>query len=267
MGLVTCHKNGVRYVRLANKVALITGAGSGIGKATATLFAKEGAKISVADLDEKGGKATVNVIKNAGGEAIFTKCDVTNEADVRATVDRTVEAYGKIDILFNNAGVEYVCSIFDTDEENWNRIMNINAKGVFLCTKHVAAVMKKNRSGSIINAGSVAGLVATPLNVAYCASKGAVVMMTKAMAIELAPFGIRVNATCPASIVTPLMDREIAAYGKPREVSEKEVIGAHPIGRMGNPEEVAYAALYLASDDSSFVTGSNLMVDGGYTAQ
>jgi len=144
--------------------------------------------------------------------------------------------------------------------------MDINVKGVFYCAKHAVPLMKKNGGGAIINAGSIAGVISTPMNIAYCASKGAVVNMTRAMAVEFAPFKIRVNATCPAGIMTPMMDREIDAYGKPREQSMREWQAAHPIGRMGSAEEVAKAVLFLACDDSSFTTGSLLMVDGGYTA-
>lgn len=252
--------------KLSNKVAVITGGGSGIGRATCKLFASEGARVVVGDIDEKGGNETVELIKKAGGEAIFVRCDVTKESDVKQLFDKSVSAYGQVDVLFSNAGIEMVRTIDTTTEADWNRTMDINVKGVFYCAKHAVPIMKKNGGGSIINAGSIAGVIATPMNIAYCASKGAVVNMTRTMAVEFAPFKIRVNATCPAGIITPMMNREIDAYGKPREQSMREWEAAHPIGRMGSPEEVAKAVLFLASDESSFTTGALLMVDGGYTA-
>jgi NAD(P)-dependent dehydrogenase (short-subunit alcohol dehydrogenase family) len=253
--------------KLTGKVAVITGGSSGIGRATCLLFASEGAKVVLGDLDEKGGNETVEMIKKAGGQATFTRCDVTKESDVKDLFEKAVAAYGTVDVLFSNAGIEMVRTVDTTTEADWNRIMDINVKGVFYCAKHAVPIMKKNAAGgSIINAGSIAGVISTPMNIAYCASKGAVVNMTRAMAVEFAPFKIRVNATCPAGIITPMMNREIEAYGKPREQSMREWVAAHPIGRMGGPEEVAKAVLFLASDDSSFTTGSLLMVDGGYTA-
>jgi NAD(P)-dependent dehydrogenase (short-subunit alcohol dehydrogenase family) len=254
-------------LRLEGKVAVVTGASSGIGRATSLLFGEEGARVVASDIEEKGGAETVNMIKTKGGDATFVRANVANEADVKNLFDKAVEAYRKVDVLFANAGIEMIRSISTTTDNDWNRIMDINVKGVFLCGKYAAQIMMKNGGGVIINAGSIAGLVATPMNIAYCTSKGAVLMMTKAMAVELAPYKIRVNATCPAAIQTPMMKREIESYGKPEEQAKKEWIQAHPIGRMGEPEEVARAVLFLASDESSFTTGSFLMVDGGYTAQ
>jgi len=252
--------------KLSGRVAVITGAGSGIGRATCLLFAREGAKVVAADIDEKSGSETVELITKAGGKTTFARCDVTKESDIKQLFEKAVSTYGKVDILFSNAGIEMVRTIDTTTEIDWNRIMDINVKGVFYCAKYAVPIMKKNGGGSIINAGSIAGVISTPMNIAYCASKGAVVNMTRAMAVEFAPFKIRVNATCPAGIMTPMMDREINAYGKPREQSMREWQAAHPIGRMGSAEEVAKAVLFLASDESSFTTGSLLMVDGGYTA-
>jgi len=255
-------------MKLAGKVALVTGAGSGIGRETARLFSSEGAKVVISDLDEEGGMETLKLIQESGGEATFAKCDVTNEDEVQQLFQHTRATCGKLDILFNNAGTILIKRLVDTEEHDWDQIMDVNAKGVFLCTKHAVPFIRENeQGGSIINSGSTGGLIGSPLFVAYCASKGAVVSMTRAMAVELAPFRIRVNVVCPGAIDTPMLEKTLPNLGMPMEEARKVWTASHPLQRIGSPMDVARAVLYFASDDSSYVTGSILAIDGGYTAK
>ena len=253
-------------MRLANKVAIITGAGAGIGQATAILFAKEGAKVVVADLDQTVGEETVGIIKEEGGDAIFVKVDVSKAADVKEMVKTTVETYGKLDILVNNAGIYLQADAVETAEEDWDRILAVNLKGVFLCTKYCIPEMIKGGGGSIVNIGSEAGIVGIGDQVAYNVSKSGVISLTKSTAIDFAPHNIRVNCVCPGRTLTPLVEKVIAEAeypeGKRRVLSEDR-----PLKRMGRPEEIAAGVLYLASDESLYATGSILSIDGGYTAQ
>lgn len=254
-------------MRLEKKVALITGAGQGIGRATAILFAKEGARIAVVDFDAKLGKETGELIRNNGGDAIFIKADVSKAEEAKKMIDSCVEKYGRLDILFNNAGIvkggKSNDNILELTEEDWDRIMNVNVKGVFLgCKYAVPQMIKQGGGGSIINAGSVAGMVARSGQLGYSTSKGAVVNMTRQLALDLAKYKIRVNATCPGFIDTPLVKSMTASQPEMRRTWESW----HALNRFGTPEEVAYAALYLASDESTFVTGSTLAVDGGFTS-
>lgn len=250
---------------LDGKVALITGGGSGIGKASALAFARKGAKLVVVDVDAESGQATVSEIESAGGQAIFVRADVTSSAEVRAMIDRTIEVYGRLDCAFNNAGIEgnVGVPIADYDEDNWDRVIDINLKGVWLCMKYELAQMLKQGSGSIVNTASVAGLVGGTFGAAYYASKHGVVGLSKAAAIENGKSGIRVNAVCPGVIRTEMAERII----KDDQDIESAVTSQHPLGRLGMPEEVAETVVWLCSDAASFVTGQALAVDGGFVAQ
>ncbi len=249
-------------MRLADKVALITGGASGIGRATALLFAREGAAISVVDLDEAGGQAVAQTIVNEGGQAIFLCCDVSQAADCQRAVRQTVEELGSLDIVFNNAGIIRRASVLETSEEEWDRVMAVNVKSVFLLSKYAIPVMAQAGSGVIINTASGWGLVGGRKAAAYCASKGAVVLLTKAMALDHAGRNIRVNCICPGDTDTPMLRGEARQLGESDEHFLAEAAD-RPLQRIGQPEDIAQAALYLASDASSFVTGTALVVDGG----
>jgi len=247
--------------KLDGKVALITGSGSGIGRATALLFAEEGAKVVVADFVMEGGKETVRMIKEAGGEATFVEADVRRAADVRTMIQKTLDAYGRIDILYNNAGVQGKWVFAgDTPDEEWDRIIDTNLKGVFLGSKYVLPVMLEQGGGVIINTASTAGIVGLPGLPVYCASKAGVIQFTRTMALEYADRNIRVNCICPGGIATPM-----SAPPPPGEAGPV-FRQPQPMRRFGDPVEIAKAALYLASQDSAFVTGTALTVDGGWTA-
>jgi meso-butanediol dehydrogenase/(S,S)-butanediol dehydrogenase/diacetyl reductase len=249
-------------MRLKDKVVIITGGGSGIGRAAAELFAQEGAKVVVADYRPDAGQAAVQAVKGSGREAIFVHVDVSDGDQVQKMVQTALDTYGGIDILFNNAGILLLGTVLETDEEDWNRLMSINLNGVFLCSKAVIPHMIKRGGGSIINTSSSTGAHDAAGNaVAYIASKGAVTLLTRAMAIDHAQDNVRVNAIAPGPTDTPML----------RDNLSTEELGAFaatfPMKRLGRPEELAYAALFLASDETSFVTGAILAVDGGQTAQ
>ncbi|KAM3096559.1 SDR family oxidoreductase [Phormidesmis sp. 146-12] len=248
---------------LKDKVALVTGGTSGIGRATAIAYAQQQAKVVVGRrMDE--GEETVRLIQEAGGEAIFVQADVTKEADVQAMVDKAVGVFGRLDIAFNNAGtVSENPSLIEQTEAEYDRIMNVNVKGVWLSMKYEIAQMLKQGSGSIVNTASTGGVVAFPSVPLYTASKHAVVGLTKAAALQYAKAGIRINVVAPAVIETDMFE---AATGGQDE-AKAYITGLHPIGRIGTPLEVANAVLFLSSDMASFTTGETLMVDGGYVAQ
>jgi len=247
---------------LQNKVALITGGASGIGKATALLLAREGASIVIGDLNRDAGEAAAQEIVGAGGRAIFVSANVTSADDGRRLVDRTIGEFGKVNILFNNAGIIRRAAITELGEDDWDRVMDVNVKSIYLLSREVIPVMVKAGGGSIINTASGWGISAGPKAAVYCASKGAVVLLTKAMAIDHGPQNIRVNCICPGDTDTAMLRNEAQQLG---EVTEKFLAASaqRPLGRMGKPEEIAQAVLYLASDASSFVTGTALVVDGG----
>ncbi|HIN05027.1 MAG TPA: glucose 1-dehydrogenase [Dehalococcoidia bacterium] len=249
-------------MRLEGKVALISGGARGMGATEAKMFAREGAMVVIGDVLEEEGRQTEAEINETGGECLFVKLDVTSEAEWQMAVATAVARFGKLDILVNNAGIFRGNRVEDTTSEEWDQVMDINAKGVFLGTKHSIPEMRKAGGGSIVNISSVAGLVGNPYSSAYNASKGAVRLLTKSTAIQYAKDGIRANSIHPGVIVTP-MTQDVVNDPSFREFR----LAANPISRLGQPADIAYGALYLASDESSFVTGSELVIDGGWTAQ
>ncbi|MGH3984175.1 MAG: SDR family NAD(P)-dependent oxidoreductase [Pseudonocardiaceae bacterium] len=254
--------------QLEGKVALITGAGSGIGRAAAQRFAAEGCAVAVVDMAASAAEETADKIVADGGRAIACPANVTVDTEVRVAVARTVETFGSLEVLYNNAGVNSSGSVADASEEDWDRCFAVNVKGTFLCSRAAVAHLAASGSGAIVNQASVAALVGVPNFAAYCAAKGAVVALTRSMAIDLAPRGIRVNAICPGTVFTPLMEPMLRARGDgDMEVGLARTVVKYPIGRLGTPEEIASAALFLASAGASFLTGSILAADGGMTAQ
>jgi NAD(P)-dependent dehydrogenase (short-subunit alcohol dehydrogenase family) len=250
--------------KLDGKVAIVTGAASGIGRATALLFAAEGAKVTVADWDDSKGNQVAEEIVQSGGHAIFAKVDVSSPDDVQRMVETTVSEMGRVDVIFNNAGVEgEVAPTADCTLENFDRVIAINLKGVFLGMKYSIPEMLKNGGGVIINTASVAGIVGFQGIPAYCASKGGVIQLTKTAALEYAKQGIRANVICPGVIATPMVDRFIQTSAGIKEALEAQ----EPVGRFGTAEEVASLALFLACDDSAFCTGAPFVVDGGFIAE
>ncbi len=255
-------------MRLNGKVALISGGAHGVkgemmgfGGASAWLFVQEGASVVLGDIAVEDGERTAAQIRDEGGEALFVKLDVTSAEDWRAAVQATLSSFGRLDVLVNNAGTGGGPKVEDTTEEIWDGAMNVNAKGVFLGTKHAIPAMRKVGGGSIINISSIYGIVGSPGSTGYHAAKGAIRMFTKAAAIQYAGENIRVNSVHPGFVATPFTG------GFRSEERRAWVIGQTPMGRLGSPEEIAHGIVYLASDESSYVTGSELVIDGGMTAQ
>ena len=250
-------------MELRSKVAVVTGGTSGIGRETAILFAKAGAKVVVAGRRELEGEETIDLVRSGGGDGLFVKTDVALAADVEALVNKTVEKFGRLDIAFNNAGIEgSLIPIAEQSEEDWDRTIDINLKGTWLCLKYeIQQMLKQGSGGAIVNMASVAGLIGSAGFATYCASKHGVIGLTKSAALETARQGIRINAVCPAVIETPMGER---IFGGPE--IRPYAIGLHPIGRFGTPMEVAEGVLWMCSDRASFMTGQSLVLDGGFMA-
>ncbi len=252
-------------MRLQDKVCLITGAGGGMGRVAATLFAREGARVAVADVAADAGRETVALIEAAGGEAMFLPCNVAKEAEVVAAMAALTDRWGRLDVLYNNAGIMMAAdhSVLDTDEAVWDQTFAVNVKGISFCCKHGIPHMLRQGSGSIINIASFVGLVGCSVpQDAYTASKGAVISLTRSLAVQFAPRGIRTNAICPGPIETPLMTEWLLRDEEARRVR----LARNPTGRFGRPEDIAYLALYLASDESAWTNGAIMMADGGITS-
>jgi NAD(P)-dependent dehydrogenase (short-subunit alcohol dehydrogenase family) len=255
---MTTNGNG----NFTGKVAFVTGAGGGIGRATALAFARAGAHVALADVSEPNLQETVHLIEERGGRALGIRCDVTRAEEVKGALDRTIEAFGRLDFAFNNAGIEQPLKpAADLTEMEWDRIVDINLRGVFLCMKHEIPLMLKQGGGAIVNTSSGAGVKGIAGQAAYCAAKFGIVGLTKAAALDYAPQNLRINAVCPGIIETPMMDRFSGGTPEGRE----RVIAQEPIGRMGRPEEIAAAVAWLCSDSAAFVIGHALVVDGGQT--
>ena len=247
---------------LEGKVALVTGGAMGIGRTTALVFAREGARVVVVDIVTEGGEETVQLIKEAGGDALFVKCDVTNAKDVEAMVIKAVDTYGRLDCAFNNAGIAIPGTTVECSEEDWDRVLSVNLKGVWLCMKYEISQMLTQGGGVIVNTSSVGGLVGTPGIAAYTASKHGVVGLTRTAALEHVTAGIRVNAVCPGSVPTPMLD-PVVNHPELKAMLESK----HPMGRFATTEEIAEAVIWLCSDRASYVTGVAFPVDGAVTAQ
>ncbi len=256
---------------IKDKVVVLTGAASGIGRTTAILFAKEGARQALSDIDEDGGKETLEQVKKAGGDAFFIKCDVTKGTDVKKMVEKTLEVYSKIDILINNAGVVRVGQIEDMSEEEYDLLLNSNLKGPYFCCHYIVPLLKKQKSGVIINVTSVAAWIGQVNHALYCSTKHGLRGMTKALALDLAPYNVRVNSVSPGATDTPMLVGDVTTQAKDRgvdyETVKREFEEEGVMGRWADPMEISKGILFLASDDSSYMTGADLLLDGGWTAQ
>lgn len=254
--------------RLADKVAIITGGASGIGRATCQVFAEEGAKVALVDRNEAAGRAAAEELAAAGGAVRFFPCDISREDSVRGMVDAVVADFGRIDVLVNNAAV-FVLSGVEASVEQWRQTLDVNVMGTALVSKHVVPVMRRGGGGAIVNLGSISSFIAQPQFVTYNVTKAAVSQMTRCMALDLAPDKIRVNAVCPGTVWTPIVESRSRADGLDRAAAEIDPNygGACMLNRMAEPREIAKAILFLASDEASYITAENLMVDGGYVAK
>lgn len=247
--------------RLQDKAVFVTGAASGMGRAIAQVFAREGARVAVVDRDADRGDETACLINDAGGRAVFLRADVTSEEDVREAVNATLEEFGRLDVLVNDAGIVVMGGAVNTSVEDWDRIHAINLRGAFLCAKHTIPHMQRQGGGAIVNVASIGGLVALPVHAAYNAAKAGLVGLTRQIAIDYGPSNIRVNCVCPTATDTPLI-RAAGANDK----NLKALADMHPLRRLSRPEDVAYAALFLASEEAQCITGAVLPVDAGWTA-
>lgn len=254
--------------RVEGKTAIVTGGALGLGRAIALMLAREGANVVVTDVKEREGVAVAEEIVAGGGKAAFVRHDVAHEAEWRSVIDIALDRFGRLDILVNNAGVALSASVEDTSLEQWRWLQSINSDGVFIGTQQAIAAMKRTGGGSIINLSSIEGLIGDSNLAAYNASKGAVRIFTKSAALHCAKagYGIRVNSVHPGYIWTPMVEAYLAAQPDP-EAAKAAIAALHPIGRLGEPDDIAHGVLYLASDESKFVTGAELVIDGGYTAQ
>jgi NAD(P)-dependent dehydrogenase (short-subunit alcohol dehydrogenase family) len=252
-------------MRLVNKIIIITGSGSGIGRSSALLFAKEGATVVVNDLDTEKGTETVNEIQAAGGSAIFIQADVTDPDAVKALVDHVIEEYGRVDVLFNNAGISGVGALHEVEPDVWDRVMKVNTRGVYLPSKYVLPHMMERKAGVIINMSSCVAEIGLARRAVYSASKGAILALTKSMQVDYASYNIRVNAILPGTILTPFVENYLKTSYDDPEVAYEALKKRQLSGEMGKPEDVAFAALFLASDESRFMMGSPLYIDGGAT--
>ena len=250
--------------RLENKIAIITGGGDGLGQASAVLFAKEGASVVVVDMDPARGMKTVDMIKNQNGEAMFVEVDISKEDSVKKMVGKVVDAYGRIDILVNSAGIFIEATAINTTVEDWDKIMAVNLRGIFLGCKYVIPEMIKAGKGSIVNIGSEAGITGWENATAYAASKGGVVNMTRCLALDFAKHNIRANCVCPGTTETPMFKKALELAPDPAKA--RRFFESRPLLRVGRPEEIAAGILYLASDESLYATGAILSIDGGKTA-
>jgi NAD(P)-dependent dehydrogenase (short-subunit alcohol dehydrogenase family) len=247
-------------MRLRNKVAVITGSGGAIGSVTAKKYAKEGAKVLVTDINVEGGQQTVKEIKRKGGEALFIKADIAKVSECEKIINSAFNSFGRIDVLFNNAGIELVKMMHEYTEEDYDRVVDINLKGSFFCTRYALPEMMKQGGGCIINMGSIAAFMGFEKIPSYCAAKGALVNLTRYIALEYARYNIRCNCICPGAVATDMMNRFMTQHP---DLAQKG-IDNHPMGRLATPEEIADAAVFLASDEATFITGISLPVDGGY---